>query len=145
MPNNPSILVVDDSRDSREMLAEYLQFRGFNISVAGNGEEAISAARRVRPEIILMDLSMPGIDGWEATRRLKADPLTRHAVIIAVSAHAFAPEREAAHRAGCDAFILKPYDLTILANALHETAKGLQYAREPIQPIAKPALEASGL
>ena len=145
MPNKPSILVVDDSRDSREMLAEYLQFRGFDISVAANGEEALSAARRVRPEIILMDLSMPGIDGWEATRQLKADPLTRQAVIIAVSAHAFAPEREAAHRAGCDAFILKPYDLTILANALHETAKGLQYSREPIQPIAKPALEASGL
>ena len=144
MPNNPSILVVDDSQDSREMLAEYLQFRGFDISVAENGEEAISAARRVRPDIILMDLSMPGIDGWEATRQLKADPLTSHSVIIAVSAHAFAPERQAADRAGCDAFILKPYDLTILANTLHETAKGLRYSTEPIEPVAKPVLEVDG-
>jgi CheY-like chemotaxis protein len=125
MPTKPSILVVDDSADSREMLAEYLRFRGFEISDATDGEQAIAVARDVRPDMILMDLSMPGIDGWEATRQLKADPLTRHAVIIAVSAHAFPPARQAAKNAGCDAFILKPYDLTVLADTLHEvTTKG---------------------
>jgi two-component system, cell cycle response regulator DivK len=125
MATKPSILIVDDSADSREMLAEYLAFRGFTISDAKDGEEAIEVARRVRPTIILMDLSMPRIDGWEATRQLKADPLTRHSVIIAVTAHAFAPERQAAQNAGCDAFVLKPYDLAVLANTLDEvTTKG---------------------
>ena len=125
MRSKPSILVVDDSPDSREMLVEYLRFRGFEISDATNGEQAIAVARDVRPDMILMDLSMPGIDGWEATRQLKADPLTSHTVIVAVSAHAFPPARQAAKNAGCDAFILKPYDLGVLADALHEvTTKG---------------------
>jgi len=107
------------------MLAEYLSFRGFDVSVANDGQEAIVVARGTRPGIILMDLSMPGIDGWEATRQLKADPLTKHSVVIAVSAHAFPRERHAARKAGCDAFILKPYDLVVLADTLSEvTTKG---------------------
>jgi CheY-like chemotaxis protein len=118
MPNKPSILVVDDSTDGREMLLEYLAFRQFQVAEAHNGDDAIHVARRIRPDIILMDLSMPVVDGWEATRRLKADPLTNDAVIIAVTAHAFPPEQEAARLAGCDAVICKPYDLTVLADAL---------------------------
>jgi two-component system, cell cycle response regulator DivK len=120
MRTTPSILVVDDSPDSREMLVEYLRFRGFETFDAMNGEQAIAMARAMRPDMILMDLSMPGIDGWEATRQLKADPVTRHALIFAVSAHAFPPARQAAKTAGCDAFILKPYDLAVLADTLYE-------------------------
>jgi len=116
--DKPSVLVVDDSPDGREMLTEYLVFRGFNVSQASDGASAIAEARRVRPAMVLMDLSMPGIDGWEATRVLKSDPLTKHAVIIAVTAHAFAREQHEARAAGCDAVVAKPYDLAVLADAL---------------------------
>jgi two-component system cell cycle response regulator DivK len=120
------VLVVDDSADARELLTTYLTFRRFQVSAARHGEEAIGVARSVRPDIILMDLWMPGIDGWEATRRLKADPVTKTAIILAVSAHAFPPEREAADDAGCDGFVVKPYDLIVLARALERIlAKGV--------------------
>jgi two-component system cell cycle response regulator DivK len=118
MPPKPSILVVDDSCDSREMLIEYLLFRGFEVTEARNGSEAIDVARRVHPQIILMDLSMPIMDGWQATRQLKADPLTQGITIICVTAHAFRPEQRLALAAGCDVVVAKPYDLTALANAL---------------------------
>ncbi len=126
MSSKPSVLVVDDSADGREMLVEYLAFRGFEVAEARNGAEALDVARRVQPNIILMDLSMPGVDGWEATRRLKADPLTESAVIVAVTAHAFPRERETARAAGCDVVIVKPFDLTNLADTLEAvTAHGL--------------------
>jgi two-component system cell cycle response regulator DivK len=126
MPTKPRILVVDDSDDGREMLVEYLAFRKFQVAAARNGAEAIDVARRVQPHIILMDLSMPSVNGWEATRRLKADDATKQVVIVAVTAHAFATEQEAARVAGCDAVIAKPFDLDMLANALeHGTTKGL--------------------
>jgi two-component system cell cycle response regulator DivK len=114
----PSILVVDDSDDGREMLVEYLMFRGFEVASARDGAEAIEVARRVRPHVILMDLSMPGMDGWEATRRLKSEPLTKHITILAFTAHVFAPEQERARSAGCDAIIAKPFDLVVLAERL---------------------------
>jgi two-component system cell cycle response regulator DivK len=122
MSSRPSVLVVDDSPDGREMLTEYLTFRRFQVAEARNGAEALDVARRIQPIIILMDLSMPGMDGWEATRRLKADPLTQGAVIVAVTAHAFPREQEAARAAGCDIVIAKPFDLTVLADALEAVA-----------------------
>jgi len=133
------VLVVDDSSDGREMLSEYLVFRGFHVTEATDGASAIEIARRVRPAIVLMDLSMPGIDGWEATRVLKADPLTKHAVVIAVTAHAFPSEQQSARAAGCDAVIAKPYDLAILATALERVlSKGFSaFDAEGI--AAKPA------
>jgi two-component system cell cycle response regulator DivK len=112
------VLVVDDSADSREMLVEYLTFRRFAVSHAQNGEEALALARRVKPQIVLMDLSMPRVDGWECTRRLRADAHTRDAIIVAVTAHVFNAERRAAREAGCDAIVAKPYDLSELADAL---------------------------
>jgi two-component system, cell cycle response regulator DivK len=122
MPKPASILVVDDSRDGREMLVEYLAFRGFQVSDATHGAAALELAERIRPDIILMDLSMPGMDGWEATRRLRATPTTKDTVIIAVSAHAFVDERQRAHEAGCDAFVTKPFDLAVLADAIARIA-----------------------
>jgi CheY-like chemotaxis protein len=118
MPSRPSILVVDDSDDGREMLVEFLAFRKFQVAEARDGAEAIEMARRVLPRIVLMDLSMPGVDGWEATRRLKADPLTKNIVVIAFTAHAFPPEQATARAAGCDAVVAKPFDLARLADAL---------------------------
>jgi two-component system, cell cycle response regulator DivK len=118
MSHKPSILVVDDSADGREMLTEYLGFQGYYVAEAQNGQEAIDVARRIQPEIILMDLSMPVMDGWDATRQLRADPLTKDIIIVAVSAHAFPREQDSARVAGCDAVIAKPYDLMALADAL---------------------------
>jgi CheY-like chemotaxis protein len=112
------VLVVDDYADGREMLAEYLTFRGFSVASAQSGVEAISVAERFRPAIVLMDLRMPDMDGWEATRRLRADPKTRETMIVAVTAHALATEVKRALDAGCDAVVSKPYDLASFADAL---------------------------
>jgi two-component system cell cycle response regulator DivK len=104
----PLILVVEDFDDAREMYRDYLQFAGLRVETARDGREAIEKARTLQPDLILMDLSLPGIDGWEATRLLKSDPATRHILIVALSAHALATEGERARRAGCDGFIAKP-------------------------------------
>jgi len=116
----PYILVVDDSSDGREMLAEYLTFRGFSVVEAANGESAIDLVHKRRPAVILMDLQMPGIGGWGATRQLKANPATKDIIVIALTAHALAPDEAIARQAGCDAFIAKPYDITAVADAVGE-------------------------
>jgi len=118
-----NVLVVDDFADGRELVAEYLAFRGFVVHVACDGAEAIVIARKVRPDIVLMDLSMPGIDGWQAARALKNDPATQAIIVIAVTAHALKPETDAAREAGCDGVICKPFDLATLADALPRVLK----------------------
>jgi CheY-like chemotaxis protein len=104
----PLILVVDDYQDAREMYAEYLQFSGFRVAEAKNGNEAVDQAFALKPDLILMDLSLPGMDGWEATRRLKADDATKHIPIVALTGHALAGASEGARKAGCDSFVTKP-------------------------------------
>ena len=106
--NSPLILVVDDYQDAREMYAEYLQFSGFRVAEARNGNEAVAQAFSLRPDLILMDLSLPGMDGWEATRLLKADDRTKHIPVVALTGHALAGASEGAKRAGCDSFVTKP-------------------------------------
>jgi two-component system cell cycle response regulator DivK len=115
-----TVLIVDDSPDGREMLAEYLTFRGFEVIEAVNGEEALAQARTRHPAVVLMDLQMPGMGGWEATRQLKADPATTDIIVIAVTAHALTPDEAIARQAGCDGFISKPYDIKAVADALGE-------------------------
>jgi CheY-like chemotaxis protein len=105
---SPLILIVEDYDDAREMYRDYLEFSGFRVDTARDGREAIEKARAGTPDLILMDLSLPGIDGWEATRILKNDPGTAHLLIVALSAHALAPEGDRARHAGCDGFIPKP-------------------------------------
>jgi len=102
------------------MVAEYLAFRGFAVKQAPNGSTALELARKELPRIILMDLSMPGVDGWEATRQLKADPNTREAIVIALTAHALTPDEQNARNAGCDGFVAKPFDLSSLADSLEK-------------------------
>jgi two-component system, cell cycle response regulator DivK len=106
--NSPLILVVDDYQDAREMYAEYLQFSGFRVAEARNGNEAVSQAFELQPDLILMDLSLPGMDGWEATRVLKADDRTKHIPVVALTGHALAGASEGAKKAGCDSFVTKP-------------------------------------
>ena len=102
------VLVVDDYADAREMYSEYLQFSGFDVVEASNGMEALQRAADEAPDIILMDLSLPVMDGWEATRRLKADPRTAEIPVVALTGHALAGISEGAKQAGCDAFVTKP-------------------------------------
>jgi CheY-like chemotaxis protein len=104
----PRVLVVDDYPDAREMYAEYLQYSGFDVIEACNGVEALERAADSAPDIILMDLSLPVMDGWEATRRLKADKTTARIPIVALTGHALACIHEGAKSAGCDAFVTKP-------------------------------------
>lgn len=104
----PLVLVVEDYQDAREMYAAYLQFSGFAVAEAGNGIEAIEKTHELMPDIVLMDLALPRMDGWEATRRLKNDERTRHIPIVALTGHALAGHAEGAREAGCDAFVTKP-------------------------------------
>jgi CheY-like chemotaxis protein len=115
-----AVLVVEDQRDAREMLTEYLVFRGFTVHTAADGQEAIAVAERLHPPIILMDLMMPRMDGWEATRRLKADARTRDITIIALSAHSPAIDDRRDRNAGWDDFIQKPCNLASLADRLRD-------------------------
>jgi two-component system, cell cycle response regulator DivK len=107
-PSDPLVLVVDDYQDAREMYAEYLRASGFRVEEARTGVEAVAKAREVQPDCILMDLSLPGIDGWEATRQLKADQSTRHIPVVAITGHASELASRDARAAGCAAFVLKP-------------------------------------
>jgi len=119
----PRILVVDDDIELCEMVAEYLTYHGFPVCEAREGHEAIELAASWKPRVILMDLQMPGLDGWEVTRRLKADPATKEIVIVALTAHALRREVQAARAAGCDAVVSKPYVLSLLADALLRTVE----------------------
>jgi two-component system, cell cycle response regulator DivK len=104
----PLILVVEDYDDAREMYVEYLTFTGFRVESATNGLEAIEMTQRLKPDLVLMDLALPKLDGWEATRRLKSDPATARIPVIALTGHALAGHAERAREAGCDSFITKP-------------------------------------
>ena len=105
---HPLVLVVEDYQDAREMYAAYLQFSGYDVAEAANGVEAIEKTRDLLPDIVLMDLALPRMDGWEATRLLKGDPRTKDIPIVALTGHALAGHAEGAREAGCDAFVTKP-------------------------------------
>lgn len=107
----PKILLVEDNEMNRDMLSRRLQKRGYEIVMAFDGEQGVSAAQEHTPDLILMDMSLPVIDGWEATRRLKANPKTAHVPIIALTAHAMSDDRAKAMEAGCDEYDTKPIDL----------------------------------
>ena len=104
----PLVLVVDDVAHGREIFAEYLEFRGFRVATAADGLEALDKAFELLPDIILMDLSLPQLDGWEATKRLKGDDRTKTIPIIALTAHALASAHDKAMAAGCDSVVTKP-------------------------------------
>jgi two-component system cell cycle response regulator DivK len=105
---HPLVLVVDDYPDAREMYAEWLRVCGYRVAVAGTVGDALALAHRDPPSAILMDLSLPGVDGFEATRQLKADARTRHIPVLALSGQAGADTGRRALAAGCAAFLVKP-------------------------------------
>ena len=104
----PRVLLVDDYPDARDMYGEYLEYSGYDVIQAANGMEALQRAIDDKPDIILMDLSLPVMDGWEATRRLKANVRTAAIPVVALTGHALAGISEGAKKAGCDAFVTKP-------------------------------------
>jgi CheY-like chemotaxis protein len=110
----PKLLVIEDNEESRDGLSRHLRRRGFEVTVAVDGQQGIEAARAGVPDLILMDMSLPILDGWEATRQLKADPATRHIPVIALTAHAMAGDRERALHAGCDEYESKPVEFARL-------------------------------
>jgi two-component system cell cycle response regulator DivK len=121
----PKILVVEDNEPNRDMLTRRLARKGFETVVAVDGLQGVDIARDAQPDLVLMDMSLPVLDGWEATRRIKAAPETRHIPVIALTAHAMAGDKERALEAGCDDYDTKPVEFsgllekieTLLANA----------------------------
>jgi two-component system cell cycle response regulator DivK len=111
VPDMTKILYIEDNEDNFYMLSNRLRRRGYELIAASDGESGIALAKGEAPALILMDLSLPVMDGWEATRRLKAASETRHIPVIALSAHSMAGDREKALAAGCDDFDTKPVDL----------------------------------
>ena len=109
-----TILIVEDNEMNRDMLSRRLEKRGFRTILAVDGQSGIDAAAARRPDLILMDLSLPVVDGWQATQRLKADVALRQIPVIALSAHAMATDRDKALGAGCDDFDTKPIDMARL-------------------------------
>ena len=104
----PKILLVEDNEMNRDMLSRRLVKRGYDVAIALDGEQGVAMARAEAPALVLMDMSLPGIDGWEATRQLKAAPETRTIPVIALTAHAMSGDREKALVVGCDEYHTKP-------------------------------------
>jgi len=115
----PKILLVEDNEFNRDMLSRRLQRRGFEVAIAEDGEQGIAAAQQGNPDLILMDMDLPVVDGWEATRRLKSDSATRSVPIIALTAHAMQSDCDRAYRAGCDDFATKPIEFAILLDKIN--------------------------
>src|SRR5262245_23353511 len=107
----PKILLIEDNEMNRDMLSRRLVKRGYEVVVAVDGQEGVEKARTEAPNLVLMDMSLPVLDGWEATRELRADAATRSIPVIALTAHAMAGDREKALAAGCDDFDTKPIEL----------------------------------
>lgn len=114
----PVILIVDDNDDTRLMYEELLSRCGFRVRLAADGMEALASAEEVVPSVVVMDLAMPGLNGWEATRRLKTAERTRDVPIIVLTAHALDHYREVAIAAGCDEFLAKPCPIDTLVAAI---------------------------
>ncbi len=108
------ILLVEDNEMNRDMLSRRLQRKGFEVVIAVDGQAGVDMATSANPDLILMDLSLPIIDGWEATRRIKADPTTQNIPVIALTAHAMSGDEEKAREAGCDDYDTKPVNLNRL-------------------------------
>jgi len=116
----PKILLVEDQEMNRDMLSRRLRKRGYEVVIAVDGAESVEKASSESPDLILMDMSLPVMDGWEATRILKADEQTRAIPVVALTAHAMSTDRDKALEAGCDAFETKPIDLPRLLETMEK-------------------------
>jgi CheY-like chemotaxis protein len=120
------ILIVEDNEMNRDMLSRRLERKGYDVVIAVDGEEGLRVARQEAPDLVLMDMSLPVLDGWEATRRLKAEADTGKIPVIALTAHAMAGDREKALDAGCDDYDTKPIELPRLLGKIEALLDGAQ-------------------
>ena len=120
----PKILLVEDNEDNRDMLSRRLIRKGYDVALANDGGEGVAQALAEQPDLILMDMSLPVLDGWEATRRIKADPQTGGIPVIALTAHAMSDDRDKAVAAGCDEYDTKPVDLPRLLGKIEALLAG---------------------
>jgi two-component system, cell cycle response regulator DivK len=123
---NKTILVVEDQEDNRQILRDLLASAGFRMIEAHNGQQAVTIARSQRPDLILMDIQLPLVDGYEATRSIKRDAELKHIPIIAVTSYALSGDEQKARQAGCDAYVAKPY------STRHLLAKIGQFLDQPL-------------
>ena len=140
----PRILLVEDNEMNRDMLSRRLGRRGFDVSLAVDGLQGLDAARSGSFDLILMDLSLPVIDGWEAIRRLKAGPQTRPTPIIALTAHAMSGDRERAVAAGCDDYDIKPIEFSRLLAKIEALAPGPATPPRPRTGAPRPRRRPAG-
>ena len=127
----PKILLVEDNEMNRDMLSRRLQRKGYEVVLALDGQSGVEMTQTQAPDLVLMDMSLPVLDGWEATRRLKADPATRHIPVIALTAHAMSSDREKAIEAGCDDYDTKPVELTRLLAKIDALLRKMDSVEEP--------------
>ena len=121
------VLLVEDTPDTLDAFAHFLRTAGFRVETAVDGRQAVEKARSLRPDVVVMDLALPELDGWEATHQIKSDPATRDTPVIAFTGHAFQQSKESARQAGCDAFLTKPLDP---ASLVAEIRRVVDMARE---------------
>ncbi len=131
----PKILLVEDNEMNRDMLSRRLQRRGYQVVLALDGQSGVEMTQSQAPDLVLMDMSLPVLDGWEAARRLKADAVTRHIPVIALTAHAMSSDREKALEAGCDDYDTKPVELPRLLAKIDALLRGSELA-----PAGEPLL-----
>lgn len=120
----PSILLIEDHQVNREMLKRWLVRRAFEVHLAKDGEEGIRLAKEIRPDLIIMDMGLPELDGWSATRLLKADETTAAIPILGVSAYAMSGDRQRGLEAGCDDYEIKPVDFERLMGKIDQLLRG---------------------
>jgi two-component system cell cycle response regulator DivK len=131
-----TILLVEDNEDNRIVYSTILKYAGHRVVEATDGEAGVSLARSERPDLILMDVSIPLLDGWEATRILKADPETRHIPIVALTAHALEEDRAKAREVGCDGYIAKPAEPRVVLAHVQEYLARASGEATPARPAA---------
>jgi two-component system, cell cycle response regulator DivK len=124
LKNMVKILLVEDNEMNRDMLSRRLERRGYEVIIATDGLAGVEAAVSNKPDLVLMDMSLPIIDGWEATRRIKGNPVTAAIPVIALTAHAMAGDREKAMEAGCDDYDTKPIELPALLDKIARLTGG---------------------
>ena len=125
------ILLVEDNEMNRDMLSRRLQRKGYEVVLALDGQSGVEMTQTQAPDLVLMDMSLPVLDGWEATRRLKADTATRHIPVIALTAHAMSSDREKAIEAGCDDYDTKPVELMRLLAKIDALLRKMDSVEEP--------------
>ena len=116
-----NILIVEDNMDNYELVRFVLERNGYDVFLAVNGRDGVDAARLQKPDLILMDLSMPGMDGWDATTLIKQDPETKHIPLVALTVHTLPSDRKRALEAGVDAYLTKPINMKMLVKTVNET------------------------